>query len=97
MKRVVALLILLLAAVPAYPFGQNKIVYDKFDWKVYRSTHFTIFFYESERSSLQKVASYAESAYADISWGGWLRPVRSAGLPRGRSARTLSGASRAAN
>jgi Tol biopolymer transport system component len=48
-------------------FEQNKIAYDVFDWKIYRSTHFTIYFYEKERTSLQKVASYAESAYDDIS------------------------------
>ncbi|HKA38072.1 MAG TPA: hypothetical protein VKH43_14700, partial [Thermoanaerobaculia bacterium] len=48
-------------------FEQNKIAYDVFNWKTYRSTHFTIYFYESERVSLQKVASYAESAYDDIS------------------------------
>lgn len=48
-------------------FGENKIVYDKFDWKTYRSTHFTIYFYDRAQVSLQKVASYAESAYDDIS------------------------------
>ena len=67
-KTILGLLLMLTAgAASAQYFGQNKIVYDKFDWKVYRSTHFTIYFYESERSSLQKVASYAESAYDDIS------------------------------
>jgi hypothetical protein len=48
-------------------FGQNKIVYDKFDWQTYKSTHFTIFFYKREEVTLAKVASYAESAYDDIS------------------------------
>ena len=56
-----------LLAAPARPEGQNKIVYDVFDWKTYRSTHFTIYFYSKERASLQKVASFAESAYDDIS------------------------------
>jgi len=69
---------ILLAALLALPacaalaqyeegFYQNKIVYDVFDWKTYRSTHFTIYFYERERTSLQKVASYAESAYDERS------------------------------
>ena len=64
-----ALLLAPAAALAQYEaqFGENKIVYDKFDWKTYRSTHFTIYFYERERGSLQKVASYAESAYDDIS------------------------------
>jgi len=52
---------------PEYSFGENKIVYDKFDWKTYKSTHFTIFYYDREAGSLQKVASFAESAYDDIS------------------------------
>jgi len=48
-------------------FGQNKIAYDTFHWQIYRSTHFAIYFYDREQVSLQKVASYAESAYDDIS------------------------------
>jgi len=64
--------ILLLGAAAArgqedYSFGENKIAYDKFAWRTYRSTHFTIYFYDNERGSLQKVASYAESAYDDVS------------------------------
>jgi len=70
MKKIAIALTLLLcvaAQASAQQFGKNKIVYDKFDWKIYRSTHFTIYFYESERHALAKVASYAESAYDDIS------------------------------
>ncbi len=48
-------------------FGQNKIVYDTFAWQTYKSTHFTIFFYKKGEVTLGKVASYAESAYDDIS------------------------------
>jgi hypothetical protein len=48
-------------------FGENKIAYEKFHWQIYRSTHFAIYFYDREQVSLQKVASYAESAYDDIS------------------------------
>jgi hypothetical protein len=48
-------------------FGINKIAYDTFNWKTYRSTHFLIYFHDREEMSLQKVASYAESAYDDIS------------------------------
>ncbi len=77
MKKI--LLILALTAAAAVPaagqivtpyynyFGQNKIVYDRFDWQTYKSTHFTIYFYDREQVSLQKVASYAESAYDEIS------------------------------
>lgn len=68
MKRVVVLLALsVLLALPAYPFGQNKIVYDTFEWNVYHSTHFDIYFYEEERDQLQRVVDAAESAYLDLS------------------------------
>ena len=67
-KIAIALVLALCTATPTLAqFGKNKIVYDNFDWKVYRSTHFTIYFYESEKGALPKVASYAESAYDDIS------------------------------
>ena len=70
-KALVAGILLLCAAASRgqdeYGFGENKIAYDRFAWKTYRSTHFTIYFYDSERTSLQKVASYAESAYDDVS------------------------------
>ena len=77
-KLLLALLLALAAAAPAAAqapvvspyydyFGKNKIVYDKFDWKIYHSTHFAIYFYDRDAVSLQKVASYAESAYDEIS------------------------------
>ena len=66
-KRVAALLVFVFLAVPAYPFGQNKIVYDTFKWQVYHSTHFDIYFYEEERPALQRVVDMAESAYLDLS------------------------------
>ena len=42
-------------------------MYDMFNWQTYRSTHFVIYFYDREEPQLQKVASFAESAYDDIS------------------------------
>ena len=68
MKRLFAPLVLaLLVASNAYGFGQNKIVYDKFNWNIYHSTHFDIYFYDEERESLQRVVDSAESAYEDLS------------------------------
>jgi Tol biopolymer transport system component len=68
-KRIIALLFIAALFVPAssFAFGQNKIVYDKFEWQIYRSTHFDIYFYEEERPSLQRVVDSAESAYLDLS------------------------------
>ena len=67
MKRLVVLVVLLVLATPAYPFGQNKIVYDTFKWSVYHSTHFDVYFYDEERDSLQRVVDAAETAYLDLS------------------------------
>lgn len=68
MKRLLLLAVLALLAVPAaHPFGQNKIVYDKFNWNIYHSTHFDVYFYDDERESLQRVVDSAESAYLELS------------------------------
>lgn len=67
MKRLVVLAALLVITLPAYPFGQNKIVYDTFKWNIYHSTHFDVYFYDEERGSLQRVVDSAESAYLDLS------------------------------
>jgi hypothetical protein len=48
-------------------FGKNKITYREFDWKIYHSPHFDIYFYEDERVLLEKIVSLAESAYDRLS------------------------------
>jgi hypothetical protein len=60
-------LLALLMPTSAFAFGKNKIAYDKFDWRIYQSTHFDVYFYEDARGSLQKVVNFAESAYDDLS------------------------------
>ena len=68
MKRCIALLVVAFAVVvPAFPFGQNKIVYDRFRWNIYHSTHFDVYFYDDEKPALQKVVDTAESAYDTLS------------------------------
>ncbi|MBW3671680.1 MAG: hypothetical protein KY432_08420, partial [Acidobacteria bacterium] len=72
MKRSITFVFIMIALVlssssTAWGFGKNKIVYDDFDWKIYSSTHFDVYFYEEERDSLQKVVNLAESAYDEIS------------------------------
>jgi Tol biopolymer transport system component len=69
-KRLIALLVVAVSffmAAPALPFGQNKIVYDRFNWSIYHSTHFDVYFYDEEKPSLQKVVNNAESAYDELS------------------------------
>jgi len=50
------------------PFhGKNQVKYDKFDWHIYTTDHFEIFYYPELEQHLERVASYAESAYQQIS------------------------------
>ncbi len=49
-----------------YVGGKNKVRWDKFDWYIYTTPHFKISYYDRTVPMLEKVASYAESAYDDI-------------------------------
>jgi hypothetical protein len=71
----IVLVAILLAAVPAgaqlnpynpYIGGKNKVRWDKFEWYTYDTPHFRISYYDRTEPMLEKVASYAESAYDDI-------------------------------
>jgi WD40 repeat protein len=48
-------------------FGQNKIAYDKFRWKIYKAPHFDIYYYPESEPFLDDIVSYAESAYVRLS------------------------------
>src|SRR5436309_4613801 len=48
-------------------FGKNNIHYDKFDWHIYTTDHFEIYYYPEIESHLQRLAGYVESAYQQIS------------------------------
>jgi Tol biopolymer transport system component len=50
-------------------FGKNKIQYRDFNWKIYRSPHFNVHYYDAEEPQLQKLVSMAESAYDQLSRG----------------------------
>jgi hypothetical protein len=56
------------AQTPFVPYwGKNNIHYDKFDWQIYTTDHFEIFFYPELKQHIERVAGYAESAYQQIS------------------------------
>src|SRR4030095_9006539 len=56
------------AQTPFVPYyGKNNIHYDKFDWHIYTTEHFEIFYYPELEQHLERVAGYAESAYQQIS------------------------------
>jgi len=71
-----ALLVAALCAGPAMGFGKNKIPYQRFDWQVYRSIHFEIYYYPEEAEFLDQMISFAESAYEKVSKALDHQPVR---------------------
>ena len=48
-------------------YGKNQIHYDKFEWHIYKTDHFEIYYYPENERHLERVASYAESAYQQVS------------------------------
>jgi Tol biopolymer transport system component len=68
----VALALALLAAAPAGAqfipyYGKNKVAYDTFAWRVYKSPHFEVYYYPEFEQHLARVVSYAESSYQKVS------------------------------
>jgi hypothetical protein len=56
------------AQTPFVPyFGKNNIHYDRFDWHIYVTDHFEIYYYTELEKHLERVAGYAESAYQQVS------------------------------
>ena len=48
-------------------FRQEPIHYDNFEWHIYTTDHFEIYYYPELEQHLARVAGYAESAYQQIS------------------------------
>ena len=48
-------------------YGKNRVKYDDFEWHIYETDHFEIFYYPELEQHLARIAGYAESAYAQIS------------------------------
>ncbi len=48
-------------------FGKNRIRYDNFQWHIYTTDHFQIYYYPELEQHLERVAGYAESAYQHVS------------------------------
>ena len=65
--RILLGILLCLWADRAFPFGKNKINYDNFQWQIYKSPHFDLYYYPAEENRLEQLVSYAESAYVKLS------------------------------
>jgi hypothetical protein len=56
------------AQTPYVPyFGKNRIRFNDFKWHIYTTDHFEIYYYPEIESQLERVTSYAESAYQQVS------------------------------
>ncbi len=62
-----AALLALPAALPAQYFGQNKVQYSHFNFKVLQTEHFDLYYYPTERAAAFDVARMAERSYARLS------------------------------
>ncbi len=61
------LVFLIMSNALAQQYGQNRIQYDKKNWKMLQSEHFDIYFYQGGKDLAEFVASTAESSYVKIS------------------------------
>jgi len=64
-------------SIPYY--GKNQIRYDRFDWHIYKTEHFEIYYYPEIEPHLGRIAGYAESAYQHVSFE--LKHELSASIP----------------
>lgn len=58
-----------LSAAPAAAqyFGRNKVQYERFDFRILRTTHFDVYYYPEEEQAVRDAARMAERWYARIS------------------------------
>jgi Tol biopolymer transport system component len=67
------LLVLAFVALPAHAdaqqqyFGQNRVQYRTFDFKIIQTEHFDVYFYEAEREAALDAARMAERSYTRLS------------------------------
>jgi WD40-like Beta Propeller Repeat len=56
------------AQTPFVPYyNKNRIKYDHFKWQIYQTDHFEMYYYPDIEKHIERVASYAESAYQQVS------------------------------
>ena len=55
--------VLLGTMAQAQYFGRNKVQYDQFDFKVFETEHFEIYFYDETEETIRDVAAMAERWY----------------------------------
>src|SRR4026209_2781902 len=48
-------------------FGKNRIRYNDFKWNIHKTDHFEIYYYPEIETQIERMTSYAESAYQQVS------------------------------
>ena len=62
-----------------FEFGQNKIQYRRFDWRVLKGEHVDLYYYPAEEELAHTALAYAEESYdslAILSLYDWTDPLR---------------------
>lgn len=49
-----------------YYFGRNKVQFEKFDWKILKTDHFDIYYYDEMLEIAEIGATYAEEVYEEL-------------------------------
>lgn len=60
-------LTMLICSGSALGKGKNKVIREKFDWKIYHTDHFKLYYYTAEEHLLETVANMCEASYRDVS------------------------------
>ena len=47
-------------------FGKNKVTYDNFSWRVYKTPHFEIYYYPEFEQHLARASSYLAVSYTHL-------------------------------
>ncbi len=63
---VLTCLVTFTTSVQAQYFGKNKVHYDDFDWKILKTEHFEVYYYEEEAETARDAARMAERSYARL-------------------------------
>src|SRR6186997_98931 len=67
LRAVAALLLLLPFTAQAQYFGRNKVQWENFHFKVLRTDHFDIYYYDQEADVVNDIGRMAERWYARLS------------------------------
>jgi hypothetical protein len=71
-KKIILISVLLMLIVSSVgisqttSFGKNKINYDDFNWEVYKTPHFNVYFYPEEQHLLNSLVQWLEASYIQI-------------------------------